>query len=140
MIEYKPCKILSIDGGGIKGLFSAEILSGFENYYGNPISDYFDMICGTPTGGIIALALSIKVPTNEIVDLYKNDGPKIFPYKNSLYQTYALCKQMVVNSKYSNTQLQKSLYGVFGESRMKESNNQLCIPAYNLNQGQPTVF
>jgi len=47
MIENKPFKILSIDGGGIKGLFSAEILSGFENYYGNPISDYFDMICST---------------------------------------------------------------------------------------------
>jgi uncharacterized protein len=140
MTEDKPFKILSIDGGGIKGLFSAEILSGLEKQYGNSLSDYFDMICGTSTGGIIALALSIKTPTQKIVDFYKNDGPKIFPYKNTVTQLYAVSKQLLFNSKYSNTNLKEALNKVFAENRMKNANNLLCIPAYNLNKGNPTVF
>jgi patatin-like phospholipase/acyl hydrolase len=140
MTEEKPFKILSIDGGGIKGLFSAEILSGLERQYGNTLSDYFDMICGTSTGGIIALALSIKTPMQKIVDFYKNDGPIIFPYKNTITRFYAESKQLLFNSKYSNSYLKESLNKVLAENKMHNAKNLLCIPAYNLNQGKPTVF
>ena len=49
-----PFKILCIDGGGIKGLFSAQILAKFEEVYDTKISEQFDLICGTSTGGIKA--------------------------------------------------------------------------------------
>ena len=56
-----PFKILCIDGGGIKGLFSAQILAKFEEVYDTKISEQFDLICGTSTGGIIALAASANI-------------------------------------------------------------------------------
>lgn len=49
-------KILSLDGGGIKGLYSATIIKEFEDKFNCQISDYFDLICGTSTGELIALA------------------------------------------------------------------------------------
>ena len=50
--KKKTFKILSIDGGGIKGLYSAKILQHFEEKFSCHISDYFDMLCGTSTGMI----------------------------------------------------------------------------------------
>lgn len=62
MEEKKKFKILSIDGGGIKGLYSAQVLAKFEESFNTRLSDYFDLICGTSTGGIIALGVSAKIP------------------------------------------------------------------------------
>lgn len=74
----KPFKILCIDGGGIKGLFSAQVLAKFEEVFNTNISDQFDLICGTSTGGIIALAASAKIPMSDVVSFYKDKGPLIF--------------------------------------------------------------
>lgn len=74
----KPFKILCIDGGGIKGLFSAQVLAKFEEVFKTNISDQFDLICGTSTGGIIALAASAKIPMCEVVRFYEEKGPLIF--------------------------------------------------------------
>lgn len=64
--EPKVFKILTIDGGGIKGLYSAQILRHFEEKFECRISDYFDMLCGTSTGGyfgsICASHLSLLGP------------------------------------------------------------------------------
>lgn len=56
MESEKTFKILSINGGGIKGLFSAAVLAKFETIFDTAIHKQFDLICGTSTGGIIALA------------------------------------------------------------------------------------
>ena len=67
----KPFKVLCIDGGGIKGLYSAELLAKFEQVFGHCVSDCFDMLCGTSTGGIIALAASLKIPMSDVVKFYQ---------------------------------------------------------------------
>lgn len=69
-------KILSIDGGGIRGIIPAKILSLIEeklNQEGkeNQICDYFDLICGTSTGGIIAIGLALGMRASDILSLYK---------------------------------------------------------------------
>jgi len=79
MMEGKVFKILSIDGGGIKGLYSSNILEHLEEEYDCILSDYFDLLCGTSTGGLIALALSQKIRTPLISDIYKKNGHRIFP-------------------------------------------------------------
>ena len=71
-----PFKILCIDGGGIKGLFSAQILAKFEEVYDTKISEQFDLICGTSTGGIIALAASANISMSDVVNFYKEKGTK----------------------------------------------------------------
>ena len=50
----KTFKILSIDGGGIRGIFSAHILKRIEDEYNIKLKDHFDLIAGTSTGAIIA--------------------------------------------------------------------------------------
>ena len=60
-------RILSIDGGGIKGVFPASFLAALEDMIGNKIANYFDLIVGTSTGGIIALALGAGFSAKEIL-------------------------------------------------------------------------
>lgn len=78
-IIKKVFKILSIDGDGIKGLYSASILAKFEEKFNCKTSSHFDMICGTSTGGLIALALPLKIPAKDICKFYEDKGELIFP-------------------------------------------------------------
>ena len=79
--KNKPFRILSLDGGGIRGLFSACLLKKIETECcGNDtVGDFFDLIAGTSTGGIIAVGLGCRVPCSEIADLYATRGSEIFP-------------------------------------------------------------
>lgn len=138
-------KILTIDGGGIKGLYSASILARIEEKTGKKISDYFDMICGTSTGGLIALALSKGITAQEIADMYFNKGQEIFPVSESkslryFQRKWQFFKQLLWRGKFSSEPLKKILEGMFGETTMGEANNLLCIPSYNLTSGMPRVF
>jgi len=130
-------KILSIDGGGIKGLYSSKIIEHFEEEYNCRISDHFDMLCGTSTGGILALALSLRIPASEISKLYVEKGKKIFPNQNKVV---ALLKQVILNGKYSDVELRKALEETFGDAKIGESNNLLCIPSYSLTDARPFIF
>ena len=72
-------RILSLDGGGIKGAFSAAVLAAVEHDTGKAAADYFDLIVGTSTGGIIALGLGLGKSAQEIVEFSLAQGPHIFP-------------------------------------------------------------
>ena len=74
-------RILSIDGGGIRGIFPAAVLAGLEAQYtsGRPISDFFDLVAGTSTGGIIALGLGAGYSAADMLALYVDRGGEIFP-------------------------------------------------------------
>lgn len=72
-------QILSLDGGGIKGIFSAAVLAHLEDDLQIRITDHFDLLTGTSTGGIIALALGRGMRPREVVQFYVENGPKIFP-------------------------------------------------------------
>ncbi len=136
----KTFKILSIDGGGIKGLYSAKILSHLEDEYKCRLSDHFDMICGTSTGGIIALALSLKVPAADILGFYKQKGPLIFPIQRKWPRKFAFVKQLLFRSKYRKSVLQDALQSVLGNAKMGDSENLLCIPSFNVTTGKNRVF
>ena len=73
-------KVLSIDGGGIRGLIPALVLAEIESRTGRRIAELVDMIAGTSTGGILACALGkpAPLPAAEIASLYIEEGPKIF--------------------------------------------------------------
>jgi patatin-like phospholipase/acyl hydrolase len=71
-------RILTIDGGGIKGVFPAAFLATLENELGAPIGDYFDLIAGTSTGGIIAMGLGLGLTARELHGLYRDAGRRIF--------------------------------------------------------------
>ncbi|WP_160198005.1 CBASS cGAMP-activated phospholipase [Senegalia massiliensis] len=135
----KKFKVLAIDGGGIKGVFPAKYLQMIENKIGGNIYEHFDLIVGTSTGGIIALALSIGVSTSEIVKLYKDLGKNIF--KSRLVNrvahpiTHALLK-----SKYDNKNLTVALKDVFGDKKIKDAKTLLCIPSIDFYRAKPKVY
>lgn len=118
----RPFKILCIDGGGIKGLYSAKLLACLENEFNTLLSEQFDLICGTSTGGIIALGAASGIPMNDIVNFYKNKGPEIFYEKRKripLYKAFIKLRQATWGSKYSSKRLKKSLSEVFGIKKNK---------------------
>lgn len=138
-MDNKVFKILSIDGGGIKGIYSATILNEFENKYGK-IGDYFDLVCGTSTGALIALGIASGKSMQEILDFYHKDGPKIFKKNNLLSSSYLFLKQLFIKSKYSNKKLRESLEKIFDDKELKDSNNYLCIPTTNITNSLGVVF
>lgn len=144
-MEEKVFKILSIDGGGIKGLYSASVLARIEEKTGKRVCDYFDLICGTSTGGLIALGLSIGIPAQELADLYYSRGVEIFPVSNKrpirfIQRKWQFIKQLLLRGKFSNKALVKILEETFGEKAMGEAGTLLCIPSFNLIKGEPRVF
>ena len=131
-------KLLSIDGGGIKGLYSAAFLNSLEKIYGKQTVDSFDLIAGTSTGGIIALAIAARISLDEIVNFYKTWGPKIFHAK------LKGPKNLII-SKYSNHQLTEALKEVFGDKTIADIYltsycPALCIASVDVIQGTPIVF
>ena len=74
-----PTRILSLSGGGIRGIFQAKYLETMEQRLGRPLSEYFHLIAGTSTGAIIALGISLGVSLTKIVELFENHGEEIFP-------------------------------------------------------------
>ncbi len=75
----KPLRVLSIDGGGTRGLFPATILHEWEKETGQSVTDYFDVIVGSATGGIITLGLAAGLPIAEIAAIYRDQASFILP-------------------------------------------------------------
>lgn len=133
----KPFKILSIDGGGIKGLYSSTVLEHLEKKHQGSCSDFFDLMCGTSTGGLIALGLSLKIPASEISKIYSEHGKDIFPKQNKLA---GLVRQTLWRGKFNDEPLKKVLVSVFGDNVIGNSNNLLCIPSYSFTDARPWIF
>jgi len=76
--DRRPFRILSLDGGGIRGAFTAAFAAEIERHLGVPLADYFDLIAGTSTGAIIAAALALREPAEKIERFYRERGPEIF--------------------------------------------------------------
>lgn len=132
----KVFKVLSVDGGGIKGIYSARILERLESRFNCQIADYFDLICGTSTGGLIALALSLKIPASVITNFYQGKGEVIFQEK----RRKSSWRQLFISSKHDNQELRKSLTEIFGQRTISDSYCLLCIPAFSLTNGRPFIF
>jgi hypothetical protein len=129
-------KILSLDGGGIKGLYTSTILEHLEQRFGH-LSNYFDMICGTSTGGLIALCLALKIPAIAISEIYEKHGSQIFPRRT---KWGGIIRQTLWRGKYSDGPLKEVLTDVFGDKKMADLQNLVCIPSYSLTDARPWVF
>ena len=72
-------RILSLDGGGIKGTFTAAVLAEWERITKCKLTDHFDLIAGTSTGGILALGLGMGLSAQTMLEFYEQRGPTVFP-------------------------------------------------------------
>lgn len=135
----RPLKILSIDGGGFKGLYTAALLRELEKAHGW-ITDHFDMLCGTSTGALIVLPLSIGKSASDIVEFYKQWGPRIFPQQGRLGGLRRWIRFAWRKSKYGNARLKQAAESILGTHRMDDANTLLCVPSFNVTTSKPRVF
>lgn len=135
--EDRNLRILSIDGGGIKGIFPATILARLEDQFlnGEPIGDYFDYICGTSTGGIIALGLGKGLRAQDLLDLYLEKGSRIFP--QHFKWIHKLCSWAI--TAYSSKHLREVLNESLDDIKFGQSKNRLCVPAFEGKFGEVLI-
>ncbi|MBV6631985.1 MAG: patatin-like phospholipase family protein [Alphaproteobacteria bacterium] len=134
--------VLSIDGGGIRGILPLLVLAEIEKRLGRPISDAIDLAAGTSTGGIIAAGLTAPHPVRQdqprfkamdLVGFYLNDGPEIFE-KGVFSRLRSLFRP-----KYSSAPLEASLRRFFGDTRLEDSLTSIMLTAYDI-ETRESVF
>ena len=128
-------RILAIDGGGVKGVFPAAFLAELEAETGRPVAEQFDLIAGTSTGGILAIALGLGLSARELVAFYRRYGPKIFRGHRLLRRL-----RQIAIAKYAHEPLRSLLAQNFGASLLGDSRTRLLIPSLNLTTGRVHVF
>lgn len=141
----KPFKILSIDGGGIRGIYPAKFLTELEfqlKKTGKDITQlnqYFDLICGTSTGGIIALGIALGMSSKDILKVYQDHARNIFGRKRWFLPA-------IFKPSYRSDYLKKLLkekYSRFsnnGVTRLGHAKTRVCIPVYNGYYGRVSVL
>ncbi len=132
----KSHRILSLSGGGVKGIAELVVLVEIEERTGKSITELFPIITGTSVGGLVAGLLTIpkehgssipKYSAKEALEIFKEAAPKIFPD-----ELLSGVKQ-VFTHKYSQTPLEKILDDHLGGMRLSEATSRLMIPVTNLN-------
>jgi len=88
----RPCRILSLDGGGAKGFYTLGVLREIEGMVKCPLHGKFDLIFGTSTGGIIAALLALGRGVEEISDLYEKHVPTVMHKRGRRDKSLALAK------------------------------------------------
>ena len=114
MNQNKPYRVLSLDGGGMRGLYTASVLQSLVNRFfrtdniNKDIGKGFDLIAGTSTGGILACGLAAGIPINRIVELYSKKGNRVF------------------TDPFPSKKVLKKLWWVFKNSRKAVNSNYFC--------------
>ncbi|KAK0605003.1 hypothetical protein LWI29_021788 [Acer saccharum] len=148
--------VLSVDGGGIRGIISGVILAYLESQLqdldkdenGNKnknarLADYFDVIAGTSTGGLITAMLTAPVgengrpyPAEDIVRFYNENGPKIFPQTSRIVDLW----KALTGSKYDGKNLHKAIQDKLKDTRLQDTVTNVVIPTFDIKKLQPTIF
>lgn len=128
-------QILALDGGGIRGIFTAALLAGIEEDLGRRVVDHFDLVVGTSTGGIVALGLGAGLTPREILEFYLSEKGRIFANRLG----WRLSRRPFV-AKYRATALKTALRRTFGEKLLAESVVPLVIPSFNLGENDVYLF
>ncbi len=148
----QPYRVLSLDGGGMRGIYTGAFLSRLTDQFarirGESALDLgrgFDLITGTSTGAIVGCALAIGRPMSEVVALYREHGPKIFPHRiagkaSAIYRASQGSRFVREGDKA----LRGALQGVLGEATMRDVFDgrgiSLSIPAVLMSQHRAWVF
>ena len=142
-MAYK--RILSLDGGGIRGLISAKILEEIEHRTSQPVHKLFDLIVGTSTGGILAVGLTVPQSKNgnapftarAMAELYEKRGKEIF--SRSLWQGITSLGGLS-DEKYDATPLEGILHDMLGDAELKDTVTDIIVTSYDIEARTPYLF
>jgi patatin-like phospholipase/acyl hydrolase len=145
----KLVKVLSIDGGGIRGIIPAVVLAEIERRTGRRAFELFDLIAGTSTGGIIALGVTVPVAPDpsgerrprwsaqELVGMYEEEGPKIFG--RSLVRTVETLDGLC-GAKYGASGLEAVLATYLDHANLPQALTDVLITSYDVQRHEPFFF
>lgn len=143
----KLLKILSVDGGGIRGIIPGTILARLEELTGKPIAQSFEVMAGTSTGGILTLGLNARDPKDEkkvplytasdLVDIYTERGDEIF--QQSICRKIGSCMGLL-SYKYSCDGLNKIAKELLGDLKLSDSITNTLITSYEIEKDEPYFF
>lgn len=130
-------RILALDGGGIRGTFTASVLAKWNDMLkkggGANLISHFDLVAGTSTGAILAIGLCLGIKPDEILKFYKDKGPQIFPKDRKLRHW--------LRSKHESSTLRDLLQNVYGDKTLSDSSScRLVIPTVRAKHGQAEVI
>lgn len=137
-------KVLSIDGGGIRGVIPAVILEYIERKTGKPIASLFDIIVGTSTGGILACGLATpgtggqpKLSAADMLGLYAERGKDIF--ERSFWRGLTSVGGLTEET-YDHRPLERLLKQYLGDATLADALVPLVVTAYDIERRQPYFF
>jgi len=134
-------KILSLDGGGVRGAYTASALAALQSKLETTaLADHFDLIVGTSTGGIIAIGLGLGISPERLVEFYRNKGNEIFPVTGWLGGYIRTAKQLLVGTKHNQSRLLEALDSVLDDKLFGDSKHPLVIVSYNATRDGPHLF
>lgn len=135
-------RILSLDGGGIKGTFTAAVLAEWERATGCRLVDHFDLIAGTSTGGILALGLSMGLSASTMLEFYQERGSIVFPMTSFSERGWHLARSFL-RAKFAQNTLRAELESAFAKAAGKtlsDAGCRLLIPACHARTGAVRLF
>jgi patatin-like phospholipase/acyl hydrolase len=149
--ENTKFRILSIDGGGLRGIIPLQVIKQIEQITGEPIHKSFDLIAGTSTGGLLACALTLqdyksletdtrKYTLEQIESIYKERGKEIFPKTTGYFKRKAEGLRKLFNPQFDVTNLEKVLLDYFGDNRITSCLRPIFISSYNIHRNLPIFF
>jgi patatin-like phospholipase/acyl hydrolase len=132
-------RVLSIDGGGIRGVIPALVLAEIERRCGRPAGELFDLVAGTSTGAIIACALTRPdpLPAELIAQIYLDEGPEIF--NRSLLKKITSVDGYV-DERYDEAGLVASLRRHLGDARLADAEPAILLTAYDLERRRAVLL
>ena len=125
--------ILTLDGGGIRGIYAAHILARLEDTLEVPLRERFDLIAGTSTGSILAGAVSMNIPMETLVELFESQASRIFRRRKFSFFP-------IMRSRYSNHSLDRVIGEYMPEVTMGEVPTPLMITSSDISTGGVHVF
>jgi predicted acylesterase/phospholipase RssA len=135
-------RVLSLDGGGIRGLLTAIWLRDLRQRLGSPLRDHFHLIAGTSTGSILACAVASGREPDEIIALYRDKGEDIFPGLGGRLwsRVTRLLSDGLSAPKYDGTGLVAALQEAFGDLRFGDLPTRTMVVAYDTQDRSAKVF
>lgn len=134
--DNQTFRILSLDGGGVRGVFQAAFLVRLAQQLPGPIADYFQLIAGTSTGSIIGMGLALGIDPNRILDSYKNLAGKIFN-KWQITKTVAYLGNEPI---YDQRKLKAPLLELFENKQLGQAKTKVLITASSLDRFRYRTF
>lgn len=138
-----PFRVLALSGGGFLGLYTAQVLAGLEERWGQPFGRRFDLLAGTSIGAILALALAFEVPMARLVQLFVERGGAVFSEHDlpaGAVRRLLDLTRSVLGPKYTGVALRTLLEEQFGDARLGQAKHPVIVPAVDVGRSRTKVF